>query len=172
MIRTEKKVFIVFSSTSCSTLWLSQSQACAENKYDLCYLSLLWPLCYRYWYFTSDNCRVHFQNVFYSPINRLIFLKASMAVLSISPLLCSDDACAPRNTVAVATCSLTILCFYCPVPYSTLLCLAEPDESLPFETDRQHLCGLNQLISDLKLNVYSLHSIWYTINSRYLHLKE
>lgn len=45
-----------------------------------------------------------------------------------SPLLCSDDACAPRNTVAVATCSLTILCFYCPVPHSTSLCLAELDE--------------------------------------------
>lgn len=39
---------------------------------------------------------------------------------SASPLQCSDDACAPRNTVAVATCSLTILCFFtvhCSIPY-------------------------------------------------------
>lgn len=78
----------------------------------------------------------------------------------------------------MATCSLTILCFYCPVPYSTLLCLAEFDEHLPFKTDQQHLYGLYQLIFTLKLNVYFLLSIWcssrYNVNSlsRHLYVEE
>lgn len=85
-----------------------------------------------------------FSKYFYFVINTVFFKKVPWQSLA-SPLLCSDDACAPRNTVAVATCSLTILCFYCPVPYSTLLCLAELDEHLLFKTDRQHLFGQSQL---------------------------
>lgn len=99
-----------------------------------------------------------FQIVYVYSLINTCFLKAPWQSLA-SPLLCSDDACAPRNTVAVATCSLTILCFYCPVAYSTLPCLAEPDEHFLFRSDQQHLGALNQLIFDLKLKVYSHHSI-------------
>lgn len=70
-----------------------------------------------------------------------------------SPLQCSDDACAPRNTVAVATCSLTILffCFffYCPVPYSTLLCLARLEHFS--NTEQQHLRDPYQRSFDRKI---------------------
>lgn len=87
----------------------------------------------------------------YFTLNKqVVFSKKAPWQSSALPLLCSDDARAPRNTVAVATCSLTILCFYCPVPYSTLLCLAEPDEQLLFRSDQQHVCGPNQLSFDFK----------------------
>lgn len=94
----------------------------------------------------------HFHNIlkeyFYSLID--IFQKVPWQSLA-SPLQCSDDACAPRNTVAVATCSLTILCFYCPVPYSTLLCLTEFDELL--KADHRHIYSLYQLMFYLRLNI-------------------
>lgn len=68
---------------------------------------------------------------------------------------------APRNTVAVATCSLTILCFYCPVPYSTLLCLAELDQHFVSKMDKQRLCCLNQNAFNSKLIVYACSICYY-----------
>lgn len=46
---------------------------------------------------------------FYKCISSQIIMYSFQSSAS---LQCSDDACAPRNTVAVATCSLTILCFF------------------------------------------------------------
>lgn len=59
-----------------------------------------WP----YWLFLEVAL------VFYKCISSQMIMYSFQS--SASPLQYSDDACAPRNTVAVATCSLTILCFF------------------------------------------------------------
>ena len=122
---TEEKVSVVSSS---STLRLGQSQPCASCGPQTRASLLPFRLC--------DHCvtvidftqkKIHFSNILLS--DKQFFSSSFFSKLPWQFL-----ASPPRNTVAVATCSLTILCFYCPVPYSTLLCLAEPDERLPCKT--------------------------------------
>lgn len=109
------------------------------------------PLSHRlYWLFAADALVSHKCRT--SQIIMFSFQSSA------SPLQCSgcieEDACAPRNTVAVATCSVTILCFFfffhCPLLDPILLCWDELDQHSPITIKRTHggKCFLSSLCSN------------------------
>lgn len=80
---------------------------------------ILWSIQYHHCPFdhtgSFQQMHLYFKKCLYSQIIMFSFQSSA------SPFQCSDDACAPRNTVAVATCSLTSLCCFftvhCSIPY-------------------------------------------------------